>query len=181
MNKFILFSVALILSACGSTSNIKNTKNNNSPNFKNYDTVIVNDFTDGVSKAGNDPYILAEGKRFADMIASFIRSKGAFKTIERNVMDSEQKAILIDGKVTKYNEGSGVMRVLVGFGAGRSHFDAKVSIRDNQTRENLGLIDVNKSSWLLGGPIAGTQDIKSHMNSAADKIATECSVAKKRK
>jgi hypothetical protein len=36
-------------------------------------------------------------------------------------------------------------------------------------------------SWLLGGVIAGSQDTKSHMNSAASKIADEFVAAKKRK
>ncbi|MFY9589963.1 DUF4410 domain-containing protein [Rickettsia endosymbiont of Halotydeus destructor] len=182
MNKFIFLIMAVILSACGSTSSIKNSqKLDGLPNFNNYNVVIVNDFTDGVSKQGNDPNILAEGKRFADMIVSSIKSKNIFNAVERNVVDSSQHAILIDGRVIKYDEGNGVMRMLVGFGAGRSHFDAKVNIRDNQTNKSLGLIDVNKCSWLLGGAIAGSQDIKSHMNSAASKIATECAIAKNRK
>ncbi|XVN40967.1 MAG: DUF4410 domain-containing protein [Rickettsia endosymbiont of Argas persicus] len=181
MNKLILFIIALILTSCGSTSHIKNSKNNSLANFSNYDTVIVNDFVDGVSKTGNDPNVIAEGKKFADMIASSIKSKNSFKSVERNIVDPEQKAILIDGKITKYDEGNGVMRVLIGFGAGRSHFDAKVNIRDNQTKENLGFVDVNKCSWLLGGAIAGSQDIKSHMNSAGSSIAKECNMAKKRR
>jgi len=172
--------MAVILSACGSTSKIKTPQNlTGLPNFNNYNVVIVNDFIDGVSKAGNDPNIMAEGKRFADMIASFIKSKNTFNTVERNVIDSDQHAILIDGKIIKYDEGSSVMRTLVGFGAGRSHFDAKVNIKDNNTNKLLGIIDVNKCSWLLGGVVAGNQDVKSHMNSAASKVATECTLAKK--
>jgi ribosomal silencing factor RsfS len=71
--------------------------------------------------------------------------------------------------------------MLLGFGAGSSRFDAKINIRDNNTKELLGSIDVNKMSWLLGGAIVGSQDVKSHMNAAASKIADECANAKKRK
>ncbi|WP_410520745.1 DUF4410 domain-containing protein [Candidatus Tisiphia endosymbiont of Dioctria rufipes] len=69
-------------------------------------------------------------------------------------------SILIDGKITKYSEGNAVMRTLIGFGAGSSRFDAKINIKDNETKKLLGSIDANKMSWALGGVIAGSQDVK---------------------
>ncbi|MCC8368778.1 MAG: DUF4410 domain-containing protein [Rickettsia endosymbiont of Oxypoda opaca] len=181
MKNFIFLILMLLLSACGSTSGIRNTqKSTDLPNFSKYDCVIVNDFIDSTSKSSNNPHVISEGKKFADIIANLIKSKKLFNIVERNV-DSTTTAILIDGKITKYNEGNAVMRTLIGFGAGSSQFDAKINIRDNETKQLLGTIDVNKMSWALGGAIAGTQDVKSHMNSAASKIADECAIAKKRK
>lgn len=173
--------LTLILSACGSTSSIRSAqKSSDLPNFRDYHYIIVNDFKDGVSKSSDDPHILAEGKRFADIIASLIKSKNLFAKVARNV-ESTDTALLIDGKITKYSEGNAVMRTMIGFGAGSSYFDAIVNISDNTTKQHLGSIDVNKMSWALGGVIAGSQDTKSHMNSAAAKIADECATAKKRK
>jgi hypothetical protein len=173
--------LTVLLSACGTTSNIRTAeKSTTLPDFNNYSYVIVNDFQDGVTKSSDDPHVLAGGKNFADIIASSIKSKNLFNKVERNV-ESTDKALLIDGKITKYSEGNPVMRTLIGFGAGSSRFDAKISIRDNATKKHLGNMDVNKMSWALGGVIAGIQDTKSHMNSAALKIADECARAKKEK
>ena len=62
--------------------------------------------------------------------------------------------------------------------SGSSHFDAKVCFKDNETKNILGTIDVDKQSWALGGALAGTQDVKSHMESAAEKIVSEITKAK---
>jgi hypothetical protein len=182
MKTITILILPLVLSACGSTSKLRSAheSNNHLPDFSQYHRVIVNDFTDGSSKSCDDPNVISEGKRFADIIASSIKAKNLFNQVERNV-ESKDNALLIDGKITKYHEGNPVMRTLVGFGVGSSKFEAKVNIRDNETKQHLGSIDVNKMSWALGGVIAGTQDVKSHMNSAASKIADECAVAKKRK
>jgi hypothetical protein len=181
MKNIVFILLLLILSSCGSTSNMRTpNKSANLPNLSNYNHVIVNDFSDGASKSFDDPNIISEGKRFADIIASSIKSKNSFHKVERNV-ESTDSALLIDGQITKYDDGNPFMRIMLGFGAGSSKFNAKVNIRDNATKEHLGVIDVNKMSWLLGGVIAGSQDTKSHMNSAASKIADEFVAAKKRK
>ncbi len=170
-----------MLSACGTTSNLRSAeKSANLHDFSKYNYVIVNDFKDNVSKNSDDPNIISEGKRFADIIASAIKSKKIFDKVDRNT-ESINNALLIDGKITKHSEGNSVARMLVGFGAGSAKFDAEVYIRDNETKQLLATIDVNKMSWLLGGTIAGSQDVKSHMHSAASKIADECAAAKKRK
>ncbi len=139
--KFLPFlALTLLLSACGSTSKLHSTDSSAKlVNLTNYNHVIVNDFTDGTSKSADDPHIIAEGKRFADLIASVIKARGLFAKVERNV-ETEDNAVVIDGEITKYDEGSPVMRTLVGFRAGRSYFDAQINIKDNETQEILGLI-----------------------------------------
>ena len=89
-------------------------------------------------------------------------------------MNFSSFALLIDGKINKYEKGNAAMRTLIGFGAGSSKFNAIVNIKDSQTKKSLGRIDVSKMSWLLGGLAAGSQDVESHMDSAASKIADEC-------
>lgn len=167
-----------ILSACGTTSKLRNAQGiDHSCDFSNYNTVVVNDFKDGVTVSGDDPNIVSEGKRFADIIASNIRSKNAFTKVVRN-QSSTEHALLIDGEITQYDEGNTVARMLVGFGAGSSHFDAKVYAKDNSTKKTLADIKVDHHSWALGGAIAGAQDVKSHMNTASVKIASEVAKAK---
>ncbi|WP_341747440.1 MULTISPECIES: DUF4410 domain-containing protein [unclassified Candidatus Tisiphia] len=181
MKNIIFLILTIILSSCGSTSSIRNAQPSESRvDISNYDYIIINDFKDGTSKSSNNPHVISEGKRFADMIASSIKSKKLFDKVQRNV-DSTDRAILIDGKITKYSEGNAVMRTLIGFGVGSSHFNAKINIKDNETKKLLGSIDANKMSWALGGVIAGSQDVKSHMNSVASNIACECEIAKKKK
>lgn len=114
--------------------------------LSSYDYIIINDFKDGTSKSSDNPRVISEGKRFFDMIASSIKSKKLFDKVQRNV-DSTDRAILIDGKITKYSEGNAVMRTLIGFGVSISHFNAKINIKDNETKKLLGSIDANKMSW----------------------------------
>ena len=178
---FWFLILTAFLCSCGTTSNMKSTDlSANIPDLSHYEQVIVNDFEDNVSKSRNDDLILKEGKKFADIIAASIRSKNSFKKVDRNIM-SEESALLIDGKINKYEKGNAVMRTLIGFGAGSSKFNAIVNIKDNQTKKSLGRIDVSKMSWLLGGLAAGSQDVESHMDSAASKIADECTKSKNHK
>ena len=178
MRKLIALSFIVLLSACGSTSSLRNTQNSNLKlDFSNYNSLIINDFGDKVSKSQDDPNILSEGKRFADIVASKTKAHNIFASIDRNV-DSTDAALLIDGSITQYTEGNVAARMLIGFGAGSSHFDAKVYFRDNRTKQVLGEINVDQMSWALGGALAGAQDVKSHMTVAASKIANELKASK---
>ena len=175
----MLFVLALMLSACGSTSKLHKTQNPSiNYDLSSYNCVVVNDFADGVSKSNSDEKIINAGKKFADTIASEIESKKVFNNVERNA-NSTNSCLLIDGKVTKCDEGNAAARMLFGFGAGSSHFDADVYIRDNKTNQILGEIKVGQMSWALGGAIAASQDVFSHIKTASSKIARELVLAKK--
>lgn len=179
MKKLIIASLALILTGCGTTSNLKNSKEPTMQlKLHDYNTVIVNDFTDGVTKEKNDPKIKTQGKIFADMIANDLLSKKSFASIERNAERCDH-AILIDGEITEYKEGNATARLLIGLGAGSSHFDVTVNIRDYTSKELLGVIKVDKMSWGLGGALAAIQDVTSHMKSSSEKISTQISNSKK--
>ncbi|MGL4427156.1 MAG: hypothetical protein ACRCUQ_05325 [Alphaproteobacteria bacterium] len=57
-----------MLSACGSTSNLRNVSNSELDlDLARYRRVIVNDLTDNVTEGGKSPHIAAEGKKFADI------------------------------------------------------------------------------------------------------------------
>lgn len=70
------------------------------------------------------------------------------------------------------------MRMIVGFGAGSSYFDANVEMKDKDTAEVLGVVEVDKNSNPLGGTIAMTQTVDNFMSGAAEKIAKELKTAK---
>ena len=179
--------IVVLLSACGTTSEIKvdqTSSTNNSENVESttpkevdnqktksldlteYKDVVVLDFSDGTTDNALPTYA---GKVFADEIAAAIKKKLSFETIYREQVN--KKALLISGEITRYVKGNGTLRFLVGFGAGSSYFDATVRLKDNETGEILGGIDVDKNSWALGGGLAATQTVESFMTGSAETIS----------
>lgn len=183
------FLVASVLTGCGTTSDIRKqgsagataavtgeavAAKSAAVDFAKYDTVVVLDFDNKVMPANE-----TMGKSFSDKIALSIANTGAFQNVERSM--TEGKAILIDGDITRYEEGNPTMRLLIGFGAGSSYFDALVNLKDAETGEKIGDIMVDKNSWALGGGIAASQDVNAHMQSAAETIAENLANAKQGK
>lgn len=178
-----------LLSGCGTTSDIRKhsaTAGDNAAqseqqtatapavDFTKYNTVVVLDFENKAMPADK-----AMGQRFAEKIALSVLNTGAFQKVERT--PQAEPAIVIDGAITRYEEGDPTMRFLIGLGAGSSYFDAIVNLTDGQSGEKLGDILVDKNSWVLGGGIAASQDVNSHMQSAAETIAENLASAKQGK
>ena len=190
----LLGSIILIISACGTTSGMKapveTTGKEVSTSLARFDNVVVLDFRDQASanmkKLTADE--LAEYKRqlmiactrFSDLIATEIRETDQFATVSRSEQELPD-AILISGDITRFKEGSGGLRLWIGFGAGGSYFDATVTFTDLATGEVLGTMSIDKNSWALGGAIASAQTVETFMQSAAKKIAMELESAKLRK
>jgi len=173
-NLFVLFTL-LFLAACGSTSSMKNNEGAAAKiDLSDYDNVVVLDFADATKKHKLPAFA---GKNFADRIAARINEKGVFSRVSREPI--AEKSIIVSGAITKYNEGSGALRLLVGFGAGSSYFDADVQIYDSTTQQVLGKIVVDKQSWILGGIAASTQTVEGFMDGASKKIAKELAEGKK--
>jgi len=164
----------LFLAACGSTSSIQDKEGGITKiDLSAYENVVVLDFTDATKK-NNLPAFA--GRNFADRIAASIKEKGVFNKVSREPLTD--KSIVVSGAITKYNEGSGTLRLLIGFGAGSSYFDADVHITDSATQQEFGKIVVDKQSWILGGIAASTQTVDGFMDGAAKKIAKELSESK---
>jgi hypothetical protein len=175
----LVLLMCLSLIGCGTTSSIYDPrKSSNNINLASYDHVIVNDFYDRVPKVKNQQKIRNVGKEFAYLITTKLRSHHAFKSVKMNKKNSQKKTLLVEGKITQYDEGNTTLRNLIGLGIGSAHFDAKVYIKDNNTKRILGNIDVDKYSFPLGGIIGGLQDVHYHMNSASSAIAEEIVQAK---
>ncbi len=188
----ILFivSLALFLSACGSTSSIKppvsDTDNHVQANeevnldqlrirLSEYDIVLIKNFTDGTPKQNLPEYV---GRNFADLIASKLKESGHFDYILRNNEELADKnpdttTLIVSGEITRYTTGNGALRFLVGFGAGSSYFDSVVKFEDHNNNSIIGEMIVDRNSWALGGGIAASQTVEVFMNEAAEKIAKE--------
>ena len=143
--------------------------------FSNYNSVVVSDFGDATKNQNMPEYA---GANFADRIISAIREKGTFEKVTDNPQEISGNTLVVSGDVTRYQEGNSTLKFLIGFGAGGTYFDANVSISDMNTQSQLGVINVDKNSWALGGAIAAGQSVDHFMNQAAKKIADELSERK---
>lgn len=177
----IISGLFLFLTGCGTTSSLKPTDSTKgtsgskeSLNLSGYNKVIVLNLEEN---SASKPF--KGGETFSNHIASALEKKKAFSTISRKKDNSH--ALLVNGKVTNYDKGNAAARMLIGFTAGNSNFDATVNVSDNQTGKKLGTILVDKNSWALGGVMAAVQTVDSLMQSAASKIADELSAARQSK
>jgi hypothetical protein len=174
MRHFFILCLVLSLAACGSTSGIKRADGGKTDlNLSSYENAVILDFSDATKKSNSPAFA---GKNFADRIAANISEQGVFKKVSREPL--KEKSVVISGAITKYDEGSAGLRLLIGFGAGSSHFEADVKITDSESNQELGQIIVDKNSWALGGIMASAQTPETFMSEAAKKIAKEVAEAK---
>ena len=136
---------------------------------RKFSKVTILDFRVSVSEHAEE----AASSRvvFPDRIAAEIKKTGRFASVLRNARP-DADTLVIDGVVTKYEEGSISKRIFVGMGFGMALVEADITFRDGKG-SNLGRIKVDKNSWPLGGAIAAGQSPDTLMNGAADKIAAE--------
>lgn len=138
-----------------------------------YARVVVLDMGDGTKEQDVPDFVRSN---FADRIAAEIRRAGAFDYVSREL--GGDKSLVISGEVTRYAEGNPALKLLFGFGAGSTYFDASVRFTDSQSDELLGELAVDKNSWVLGGGVAAGQTVEQFMKGAAEKIAKELTEAK---
>ena len=174
-------SLVLLMSACGTTSGIKQQGDVvNEVDLTKYNVVVIKAFDDETK--GNRLPIYASNN-FSDRITGAIRGKGTFEQVlrEADFDPKEHEAsnvMMLQGAITRYQEGNAALKLWVGFGAGSTYFDAKVELFDMLKGDSLGQIDVDRNSWALGGAIAASQTVDQFMREAAEKVASE--LAKKR-
>lgn len=108
---------------------------------------------------------------FADHIAIKLKKTGRFASVARNAKPRADM-LVIEGVITKYDEGNMAKRAFVGMGFGMAFVEANVEFRDGKGVK-VGSIKVDKHSWALGGWIAAIQNAEDFMDEAADKIAQE--------
>jgi hypothetical protein len=180
-----LIASSLLLSACGSISSLTRESTGAPTRIADYTRVEVLDFTasdrhhyDDAKKQADFNADLAEAQRvFADKIAEQIRTSGAFAEVSRQPGDAP--ALRVTGNISRYDKGNIVARGLTGF-AGRTRFDAAVTVSDARTGRVLTTLKVDRNSWPLpiGASLSTLQTTNFFMNEAAKKIAEELSAKK---
>ena len=171
--------IALVFTGCGTVSNMESAGGAELFDASNYSRVTILDFvnsapTESAKKEKIDEHnakVDIATRLFADKIASKIRAKGIFDEVLRGEVEGD--AIVIEGAITRYEEGSALARLMIGLGAGSSYFDADVEFKSNLSGEDLAILKVDKNSWVLGGGLAAGQTVEGYMNEAAKKIAEE--------
>jgi hypothetical protein len=180
MKRAILLSClvlwATLVIGCGSTSSLRSSAGEKLVCDKQFDCVQVATFKSTVAKT-DAPATKIDWAcgQFADLIVQELQATGAFRNVSRveNVTDADDASLIISGEVTRYREGNAFARFMIGFGAGSSYFDAIVRFAGGADREEIGIIKVDRHSWVLGGGYASSQTPETYMGEAAKKIAAE--------
>lgn len=180
----ILLMGYLFIQGCGTTSNLKPAAETEGLDFSVYERVVVLDFQDATDKskikakklAKHEETLKMAVRNFADRLAAEIRLTEAYSEVLREQTD--EPAMVISGAITRYKAGNAAARLIVGFGAGSSYFDAEVEFSDGVTEAKLGSMTVDKNSWVLGGGLAAGQSVERFMDGAARKIAKQLAEAK---
>lgn len=177
-NCVIVVAAAVLLAGCGSTSKMKSASGEKFVCDKQFDAVFVVRFKDEVpdrKKLERSKVEWACG-HFADLIVREIEKGGAFASVSRPSKGNNppcESPLVVAGEITRFVEGSAFARFMVGLGAGSSYFDATVRLYDAKTREVIGVIEVDKNSWGLGGGYASSQTPEKFMEGAAKQIAKQ--------
>lgn len=143
---------------------------------KKFGRVLVKDFTYQVEDAEDDHgRTPAATRQFADLIVLDIKEEKAGAIVSRTGK-ADADTLVIEGEVTRFEEGNAALRLFVGMGAGRSHFDAMVRFVDGGTGKVLGEIEVSKNSWVLGGIIASAQDAGDFLSHGTERASEEAAL-----
>lgn len=186
----LMFIVAL--AACGTTSDLQRADSATQQiDLSGYESAVVANFTDAATenkvfksdekgqakKADYRAEVNAAGATFAEFIKAELDKLGVFAEVERG-SEAGEGALLIDGRITRFERGNAAAKFLIGLGAGSTYFDATVRVSDGATGAELGSIVVDKNSWVLGGVISASQNVEGFMQGGAKKTARELYIAK---
>jgi hypothetical protein len=167
---FIIFLAApLILTSCGTTSSLQDTRGKSLTSTRTFTKVTVQDFKNATPEVGEK--INTSKVFFADRIATELKRRGQFLSVARNAKP-DANTVVISGTITKYDEGNPNKRLWIGMGFGMALLEANVEFRDSKGL-TIGMIKVDKNSWPLGGGLAAGQDPQGFMKGAAEKVAEE--------
>jgi hypothetical protein len=174
---------ALIFTGCGTVSHVTPVAGKD-VDLRSYERVVVMDFADGVSETAKPSLrdrkkaeLAVACKAFPDRIAIELGALKAFQEVSRTGA-ADARTLVISGTITRYEEGSTTMRLMVGMGAGSSYFDAVVDLKDGANSEVLATQKVDKNSWGGGGAIAASQTPEEFMREGARTLAKEISSLK---
>ncbi len=184
--------LAVGLAACGTTSDLqRDDATTQQIDLTAYQYAVISDFEDSATenkvfrsdekgqakKSAYRAEVQAAGVTFAEFIKAELDKLNFLDEVSRG-SEAGEGALLIKGKITRFERGNAAAKFLIGLGAGSTYFDAVVSVTDGVTGNELGTIVVDKNSWVLGGVISASQNVEGFMRGGAQKIARELYVAK---
>jgi len=158
-----------LLAGCGTTSDLQTAQGAKVAPSHKYSRVVVQNFKVAVKEHAQEA--TSSAVLFPDAIAGELRKEGHFSNVGRGGA-ADANTLVIEGVVTKYDEGDQSKRMWLGMGFGMAFLEATVKFSDSKGNV-IGTIKVDKNSWAMGGGLAAGQNPNSFMNDAADKISEE--------
>ncbi|MEO6624007.1 MAG: DUF4410 domain-containing protein [Burkholderiaceae bacterium] len=179
----VLLPLAVALASCGSTGQL--TSKSSQPRIKDYDQVVVMDFSandvrpvrDAEEKAERDKNADDGRMLFSEKIAEQITETKAFKTVSRKALTG--KVLIVTGTIDVWEPGNLAARAVTGF-IGQSQFASTIRLLDGATGEELARISGDRNSWPLpiGASTTILQTVNYFMNEAALNFARELAARK---
>ncbi len=171
MKKLIIY-LLLFLNCCSNTSNLYNKDPKQELDFSHYGKAIIFDLEDDSSRTKKRQKVLLKGKLYSDMLANILEAEEIFPEVERN-SETNEKALLIKGRITKLQEGNRVARSVIGIGKTACIFEAELEFIDNQSQKVIAKIDINEKTSPLGGIFASLEDLDSIIEASAEITVDE--------
>lgn len=145
-------------------------------NLKDYPIVIVRQFrvTEPELKDDEDRRLAAEMPGYLQTeLVRRLRESGLFVRVinasETDYRPGAEKALVLDGEITRLAPGSRALRYMVGFGAGRSKAQAELRFVDAQSEQTV-LVTADRrvaAYGVFGG------DSRDHLRESFDDIARD--------
>ena len=181
----LLFPLVVALASCGSMGQLTSKCSTHQPRIKDYDQVVVLDFSvndvrpirDAEQKVERDKSADVGRLLFSAKIAEQIAETNSFKTVSRTALAG--KVLIVTGTINVWEPGNVAARALTGF-IGQSQFASTIRLLDGATGEELARINGDRNSWPLpiGASTTILQTVTYFMNEAASNFARELAARK---
>jgi len=168
LHRFALPAVSVLLSACGSTSEMKPV---GTYSGKKYSGAVV-----ALASAADAKTDLSDHKLGFAMedLTRQIAAEIARKSPQAKVVRAGRPGpddLVVETRITEYIEGNAMARLLIGMGAGNSNIEGDVLAKDGKTGTVLGQVKIDKYGWILGGGLASTQTPETFHKEIAKRVA----------
>lgn len=107
--------------------------------LEDYQTIVVEDFEDGG---------IGIGSVMADQLASELIRRGDFERVLRE--RTGERAIVVSGQITDYDEGNVALRVKFGKGVGQARLSMDVMLTVAPTGDFVGEMQIRKTTQTFG-------------------------------
>ena len=181
----VFLPLVVALASCGSTGQLTSKSSTHQPRIKDYDQVVVLDFSVNDARPVKDAVEKVEREKNADVgrllfsqrIAEQIAETNSFKTVSRTALTG--KVLIVTGTIDVWEPGNVAARALTGF-VGQSQFASTIRLLDGATGEELARINGDRNSWPLpiGASTTILQTVNYFMNEAASNFARQLAVRK---